>query len=438
MNGLDSGFDRETLYWILGIAIPVLVVLILFVVFRLSRGKTPVVPENPLPGPLTPPTPTLDGVTLAEPVPVDDFPSDLAARPVEELPLDQDVAPHKIEEIQKPAPKPLFSALSQTRSSFFGRLKSMFGTKETLAPAEMEELEEILYTSDLGPQTVQRLLDAVETRLKAEGNSGFEAVRTALKDEMLSIFNDLGDSKAETDGEARGKAHLRLVSSPPLVHHGSEEYIEGLESLDIWSHQPAVLMVVGVNGAGKTTTIGKLARRLAQSGKRVLVAAGDTFRAAAGDQLRIWTERAQVEIFHPEGVTDPSAVAFKACEKAQAEVFDIVIIDTAGRLHTQKNLMEELKKMKRVISKQISTAPHEVLLVLDANSGQNALIQAREFHQALEVSGVVLTKLDGSAKGGVAVGLACELKLPIKLIGVGEGIDDLRRFSSREFVDSII
>jgi fused signal recognition particle receptor len=193
-----------------------------------------------------------------------------------------------------------------------------------------------------------------------------------------------------------------------------------------------------VNGAGKTTTIGKLARRFAQSGRRVLVAAGDTFRAAAADQLKIWTDRAQVEIFSPENVTDPSAVAFMAVEAAQGGGFDIVIIDTAGRLHTQKNLMEELRKMKRVMQKKIESAPHEVLLVLDANSGQNALVQAREFHQALGVTGVVLTKLDGTAKGGVAVGLACELQIPIKLIGVGEGIEDLRRFSSREFVDSIL
>lgn len=328
---------------------------------------------------------------------------------------------HKIEEIQKHEPKPLADALAGTRQSFMGRIKSLFGSKPALTAGEMEELEEILYTSDLGPQTVQRLLEAVESKVKANGSTGYEAVREALKLEMIDIFHSLS-----ADGAKK------------IIHHGSEEYLEGLEELDVWNHKPAVLMVVGVNGAGKTTTIGKLARRFAQSGRRVLVAAGDTFRAAAGDQLKIWTERAQVEIFSPEGVTDPSAVAFKACETARNGGFDIVIIDTAGRLHTQKNLMEELKKMRRVIDKQIEGAPHEVLLVLDANSGQNALIQAREFHQALDVTGVVLTKLDGSAKGGVAIGLAHELKLPIKLIGVGEGIEDLRRFSSKEFVDSIL
>jgi fused signal recognition particle receptor len=290
----------------------------------------------------------------------------------------------------------------------------------------MEDLEEILYTSDLGPQTVQRLLQAVETRLKVNGGSGLEAVRLALKDEMLDIF------------DANGPSAPPVMSSVSTVPNGYDHGEQSLHTLSIWGRKPSVLMVVGVNGAGKTTTIGKLASRLAQEGQKVLVAAGDTFRAAAGGQLKIWTERAQVEIFNPENVTDPSAVAFMATERAKAEAFDVVIIDTAGRLHTQKNLMEELKKMKRVIAKVIPDAPHEVLLVLDSNSGQNALIQAREFHQALNVTGVVLTKLDGTAKGGVAVGLACELQLPIRLIGVGEGINDLRSFSSREFVDSIL
>jgi fused signal recognition particle receptor len=207
-----------------------------------------------------------------------------------------------------------------------------------------------------------------------------------------------------------------------------------------------VLMVVGVNGAGKTTTIGKLSMKLASRGKRVLVAAGDTFRAAAGEQLKTWTDRAgaapsgtgAVEIFDPENVTEPSAVAYQALEIAKSKDFDIVIIDTAGRLHTQKNLMEELKKMKRVLGKIDPTAPHETLLVLDANSGQNALIQAKEFNGALGVDGVVLTKLDGSAKGGVAIGITNEVGLPVKLIGVGEKIGDLRPFDPLVFVDSIL
>jgi fused signal recognition particle receptor len=358
--------------------------------------------------------------------PADDVPEDLATRIPTSIPQDPTQRPHTTEEIQRHEPKALSSALSNTRSSVFGRLKNLFSSKPQLTAGELDDIEEILYTSDLGPQTVQRLLDAVQTRMKSEGGSGFEAVRAALKGEMIDIFDGLGDGATASD------------SASSHVAHGSESYIEGLERLAIWNKKPAVLLVVGVNGAGKTTTIGKLSGRIAQSGRKVLVAAGDTFRAAAGSQLKVWTERAQVEIFSPENVTDPSAVAYQAIERGQKEGFDVIIIDTAGRLHTQKNLMEELKKMKRVMTKLIPDAPHEVLLVLDANSGQNALIQAKEFHGALGVTGVVLTKLDGTAKGGVAVGLACELKLPIKLIGVGEGIEDLRKFSSQEFVDSII
>lgn len=318
-------------------------------------------------------------------------------------------------------------ALGKTRASLFGRIQSLFTGKQTLSASEREELEEILYTADLGPKTVQELLDHVFEKLKVSGETGFEAVRREL--------------------------HLKIgeiLSTKETVSTGAED--DGVERLNIFSAKPAVLMVVGVNGAGKTTTIGKLAAKLAGRGKRVLVAAGDTFRAAAGEQLKTWTDRAagnsemsnpaaskpMVEIFDPPGVSEPSAVAYQALERARADGFDIVIVDTAGRLHTQKNLMEELKKMKRVLTKLDATAPHETLLVLDANSGQNALIQAKEFHNALVVDGVVLTKLDGSAKGGVAVGITNEVGLPIKLIGVGEKIGDLRPFESKRFVDSIL
>lgn len=250
--------------------------------------------------------------------------------------------------------------------------------------------------------------------------AGFEAVRRELHSKMSEILT------------AR-EAEITALEAKAPDFSG-----EGLNRLAIFEAKPAVLMVVGVNGAGKTTTIGKLSAKLAGKGKRVLVAAGDTFRAAAGEQLKTWTDRASVEIFDPENVTEPSAVAYQALELAKAKGFDVVIVDTAGRLHTQKNLMEELKKMKRVLAKIDATAPHETLLVLDANSGQNALIQAKEFHGALTVDGVVLTKLDGSAKGGVAVGISNEVGLPIKLIGVGEKIGDLRAFEPRGFVNSIV
>lgn len=323
------------------------------------------------------------------------------------------------------APATLPTALGKTRASLFGRIQSLFGAKQTLTVSEREELEEILYTADLGPKTVQDLLDHVFEKVKASGETGFEAVRREL-------HTKIGD----------------ILTAKAVVHLAEGD--DGVERLNLFAAKPAVLMVVGVNGAGKTTTIGKLAAKLAGRGKRVLVAAGDTFRAAAGEQLKTWTDRASagaetdaagqamVEIFDPPGVTEPSAVAYQALERARASGFDIVIIDTAGRLHTQKNLMEELKKMKRVLTKLDASAPHETLLVLDANSGQNALIQAKEFHGALVVDGVVLTKLDGSAKGGVAIGITNEVGLPIKLIGVGEKIGDLRPFEAARFVDSIL
>ncbi len=343
-----------------------------------------------------------------------------------------DVAGEKARQT-KTSVQQLPDALSKTRASLFGRIQNLFGGRETLSETEREELEEVLYTADLGPKTVQDLLDHVFSKLKESRETGFEAVRRELHSKMAEILNSKVGASA--------KGGLVAVGSPSD---------DGLDRLNIFSNHPAVLMVVGVNGAGKTTTIGKLSSKLAGRGKRVLVAAGDTFRAAAGEQLKAWTDRAgenhangaagggYVEIFDPEGVTEPSAVAYQALEAARAKKFDIVIIDTAGRLHTQKNLMEELKKMKRVLAKLDETAPHETLLVLDANSGQNALIQAKEFHGALAVDGVVLTKLDGSAKGGVAVGITNEVGLPVKLIGVGEKIGDLRAFEPISFVDSIL
>jgi fused signal recognition particle receptor len=250
---------------------------------------------------------------------------------------------------------------------------------------------------------VQRLFSTLES--KAEGLDG-EGLKQTLKNEMLSIFSTVGGENSTT-----------FKVNP--------------EGLTVW-------MIIGVNGAGKTTTIGKLASQLNQQGKKVMVAAGDTFRAAADAQLKVWSERANVEIFSPEGVKDPSAIAYDAVNKAQAKGFDVVIVDTAGRLHTQTNLMEELKKIKRVMQKVNATAPHEVILVLDANSGQNALVQAEQFNQALQVTGVILTKMDGSAKGGVAIGVACDVGLPVKMIGVGEAVEDLRPFSANDFVDSIL
>lgn len=310
-----------------------------------------------------------------------------------------------------PAPEKdvdLKDALKKTEENLFGRIRSLF--KSDSNNNHLEEIEEILYTSDLGPTTVQRLMGAIEDKLSRKERADYETVREALKEEIKNIF-----------------AGSHLLEPTPDI----------LSKIQFAKAGPTVLMIVGVNGAGKTTSIGKISSQLASQGKKVLVAAGDTFRAAAGGQLKVWTDRAQVEIFSPEGVTDPSAVAFDAVAKGKAQNYDVVIVDTAGRLHTQANLMEEIKKMKRVMTKVIPEAPHETLIVLDANSGQNALLQAKEFHNALILTGAILTKMDGTAKGGVAVGLAQELQIPIKLIGVGERIQDLRAFSSQEFVDSL-
>lgn len=304
--------------------------------------------------------------------------------------------------------KTLKQALANTEKTLFGRMKDLFGS-DTI-DKNFDDLEEILFTSDIGPQTVQKLLDGVQSELSRSDRKNLETVKTALKNQFGEIFS------------------AAQISEP-----SSESPMSTLKL----GQRPAVWMVVGVNGAGKTTSIGKLAAHLAKDGKKVLVAAGDTFRAAAEMQLKVWTERAQVEIFSPEGVKDPSAVAFDAVSKAKAQEYDVVIIDTAGRLHTQAHLMEELKKVKRVMQKVLPDAPHETLIVLDANSGQNALVQAKEFHQAIGLTGVILTKMDGTAKGGVAIGLADELRIPIRLVGIGEKIGDLKAFSAREFINSI-
>lgn len=320
----------------------------------------------------------------------------------------------QVEPVAPPQPQKLVTleeALQSTRSGFFGRMKGLFD-KPSFSSEDLETIEEVLYTSDLGPKTVQRLMPAVTQSLQGGGQKSAETLKQAIRQEMLSILDS--------------------------AQNGSDSITKHFAASDVPPHKPEVWMIVGVNGAGKTTTIGKLAHKLAQGGKSVLIAAGDTFRAAASEQLKVWSERAKVEIFAPEGVDNPSAIAFDACKQAQAKQFDFLILDTAGRLHTQKNLMEELKKVKRVIDKSQSGAPHQILLVLDANAGQNALIQAQEFNAALGISGVVLTKLDGTAKGGMAVAVAAELGLPIQLIGVGEQVDDLRAFNSQEFVDAIL
>ncbi len=282
--------------------------------------------------------------------------------------------------------------LAKTRDGVFAGIAGVLGGR-ALDPAAVEELETALIRADVGVRTTAQLLDAV----RREANE--QPVRDRLAAAML--------------------ATLPEASARPLA-------------------TPHVIMVVGVNGVGKTTSIGKLAARYTAAGKKVLLVAGDTFRAAAIEQLDVWAERAGAELVRQQQGSDPAAVVFDGMRAAMARASDVVIIDTAGRLHTKSNLMEELKKVRRVIGRELAGAPHETLLVLDATTGQNGLAQARAFLETLDVSGIVLTKLDGTAKGGVVVAIAAELGIPIRYVGVGEGVDDLRDFDPTQFVAALL
>jgi len=293
--------------------------------------------------------------------------------------------------------KRLRKRLSRTRNSLSSGFDRAFAGKKIIDAEVLEELEELLITSDIGVQTTMALLERLSKAKVAEVSE----VKQILKDEILSILG----SQAPVPQEAQNKPH--------------------------------VILVVGVNGVGKTTTIGKIAASAKASGKKVLIAAADTFRAAATEQLAIWAQRAEAEFVKHGANADPSAVAFDAVAAASARGCDIVLIDTAGRLHTKTNLMEELKKIKRTVSKQLEGAPHEILLVLDATTGQNALSQAKLFDEALGLTGLALTKLDGTAKGGIVISICSSLNIPLQYIGVGEQIDDLRLFDAEQFIDAL-
>jgi fused signal recognition particle receptor len=294
----------------------------------------------------------------------------------------------------------LFSGLARTRAQLGGKLKSIFA-RGKVDDELLEELESLLLTSDVGVEATQHLLDALKARAKKDKLETPEAIQQALADALYAL--------------------LAPLEKP----------------LDVTTHKPYVIMVAGVNGAGKTTSIGKLAKYFQSHGHSVLLAAGDTFRAAAREQLQTWGERNNVTVISQES-GDPAAVVFDAIAAAKARGIDIVIADTAGRLPTQLHLMEEIAKVRRVVKKAEPSAPHEVLLVLDANIGQNALQQVKAFDKAAQVTGLVLTKLDGTAKGGVVAAIARQCPKPIRFIGVGEGIDDLRPFSARDFVDALV
>jgi len=294
--------------------------------------------------------------------------------------------------------KRLRKRLSKTRKSLSNGFDKIFAGKKKLDDEVLEQLEELLITSDIGVQTTMALIERLSKAKVAEVGE----VKQILKDEILSI----------------------LDSQPPAPEETEDK--------------PHVVLVIGVNGVGKTTTIGKLAASAKASGKKVLIGAADTFRAAAIEQLAIWAERADAEFVKHRANADPAAVAFDAVAAASARGCDLVLIDTAGRLHTQVNLMEELKKIKRTVSKQLEGAPHEILLVLDATTGQNALSQAKLFNDALDVTGLALTKLDGTAKGGIVISICSSLEIPLQYIGVGEKIDDLRPFDAEQFIDALL
>ena len=315
----------------------------------------------------------------------------------------------------------LTQGLKKTRDAIFGQVASVFQPGRPLGEEDYEALEAALLRADVGPRTTDRILEGVRCRLK-DGSFAGQPL-DALRAEIESLF--VGEGREVSSG---GRVRLpdAETSRPPT--HKAVAPISG----------PHVTLVVGVNGSGKTTSIAKLANRTKQEGRSVLLVACDTFRAAAADQLEIWAERAGVEIVKQKPGADPAAVAYDGMARATSRGIDRVFVDTAGRLHVKVNLMEEAKKIRRVIEQRIPGAPHEVLLVLDATTGQNGLNQAREFHKALGVTGLVLTKLDGSAKGGVVLAIADTMKLPIRWIGVGEAMEDLIPFDGAEFARALV
>lgn len=294
------------------------------------------------------------------------------------------------------------NSLAKTRTAVLGRMDTLLFGRSQIDAELLEEIEEILIAADVGMKMTTEIMAALEARRRAGSLKDAAAVKDVIRETIRARLQQV-------------KENLQ-VSAPGRPH---------------------VIMVVGVNGVGKTTTIGKLAHRYLQAGRKVILGAGDTFRAAASEQLAIWGERAGVDVIrHAEGA-DPAAVAFDAARAAVARKQDILIFDTAGRLHTKVHLMEELKKIRRILGREIDGAPHETLLILDAATGQNALSQARLFREAVAVDGVVLTKLDGTARGGIVIAISSELGLPVRYIGIGEGLEDLRPFVADEFVDAI-
>ncbi|PDH46928.1 MAG: signal recognition particle-docking protein FtsY [Bacteroidetes bacterium MED-G21] len=299
----------------------------------------------------------------------------------------------------------LDKGLEKTKESVFSKLTRIVAGKSKVDAEVLDDLEEVLITSDVGVQTTVKIIERIESRVAKDKFLGTSELNSILREEISELL--------------------------------SENHSEELQDFSIPDKRPYVIMVVGVNGVGKTTTIGKLAYQLKKKGFNVVLGAADTFRAAAIEQLEIWSERVGVPIVKQKMGSDPASVAFDTLQSATTQGADVVIIDTAGRLHNKVNLMNELGKVKKVMQKIVSDAPHEILLVLDASTGQNAIEQAKQFTLATDVNALALTKLDGTAKGGVAIGVSDQFKIPVKYIGVGEGIEDLQPFNKGEFVDSL-
>lgn len=294
--------------------------------------------------------------------------------------------------------------IQKTRRGFFERLSRAIGGKSTVSDDILDNIEEALIASDMGVDTTLKIVDALQDRVEADKYMDFQELLSMLREEISQLL----DTENGQD--------VRIIDE---------------------TKKPYVIMVVGVNGVGKTTTIGKLASMFRSQGKKVVVGAADTFRAAAVEQLSIWAERAGVDIVKQQMGSDPASVAYDAVSSAKAKDADVVLIDTAGRLHNRVDLMNELTKIRNVMRKVVPDAPHEVLLVLDASTGQNAFQQAKQFAAATDITALALTKLDGSAKGGVVVGIVDQMKIPVKFVGVGEGVDDLKIFNRKEFVEGL-
>lgn len=361
-------------------------------------------PDDALADRPAPPVTPGDDATAAkpapteEPAPAQDKPGNAQVEPELEPPAAPELDKRADKQTDKAALK---QGLSRTRSSWVAKLGQIFAGKKELDQGVVDDLERVLLTADIGVKTASALLADIQASLSRKELTNTDAVWARLKERTAEILT---------------------IESPPVD----------------WKRvKPFVLLVIGVNGTGKTTTIGKLAAKLTGEGHKVLLAAGDTFRAAAVEQLEVWAGRASCPIVKGKEGADPSSVLFEAVKRAQTENFDVIIADTAGRLHTKTDLMDELSKVGRVLQKAMAGAPHETWLVLDSTSGQNAIAQAQIFTQAMKVSGIVLTKLDGTAKGGVILGITDQLKIPIRYIGVGERVEDLRAFDVQEFVEAL-